>query len=78
MQNDQNNTKPAGHHDSTEPSTQAEHKQEQSDPQLSELKGFVDETKDLEPTLTDGTKAPDKAKEENRQNGYEDRDAGKH
>ncbi len=64
-------------HDSTEPSTQADHKQEQSDPQLTELKGFADKSEDLEPTLTDGTKAPDKAKGENRANGYEDRDADK-
>jgi hypothetical protein len=54
--------------DSTEPSTQSESKQEQSDPQLTELKGFVDSSEDLEPTLTDGTKAPDKADEENRRN----------
>ena len=54
--------------DSTEPSTQAEGRQEQSDPQLTELKGFVDPSEDLEPVLTDGTKAPDKAKDENRRN----------
>lgn len=65
--------KRAPHTDSTEPSTQAEHRQEQSDPQLTELKGFVDKDEDLEPTLTDGTKAPDKAKDENRANGYEDK-----
>lgn len=58
--------------DSTEPSTQSENRQQQSDPQLTELKGFADKSKDLEPTLTDGSKAPDKAKEENRRNGYED------
>ena len=55
---------------STEPSSQAESRQEQSDPQLTELKGFVDSSKDLEPTLTDGTKAPDKADRENKENGY--------
>ena len=54
--------------DSTEPSSQKVNRQEQSDPQLTELRGFVDESEDLEPTLTDGTKAPDKAKEENRAN----------
>ncbi len=54
--------------DSTEPSTQADSHQEQSDPQLTELKGFVDQSEDLEPTLTDGSKAPDKAEEENRIN----------
>ena len=70
MQNEEKN-KPAGH-DSTEPSTLQASRQEQSDPQLTELKGFVDEKEDLEPTLTDGTKVPEKAKEENRQNGYED------
>lgn len=47
--------------DSREPSTQRESRQEQSDPQLTELKGFTDSSEDLEPTLTDGTKAPDKA-----------------
>ena len=42
--------------------------QEQGDPPLTELRGFVDSSEDLEPTLTDGTKAPDKAEEENRRN----------
>jgi hypothetical protein len=35
--------------------------QQQTDPQITELKGFVDPSEDLEPTLEDGTKAPDKA-----------------
>lgn len=35
-------------------------KQEQSDPQITELRGFVNPSEDLEPTLTDGTKSPDK------------------
>ncbi|QEC54786.1 hypothetical protein [Flavisolibacter ginsenosidimutans] len=73
MQDEQKRTQPSGH-DSTEPSTQNANRQEQSDPQLTELKGFVDKKEDLEPTLTDGTKVPDKAKEENRQNGYNDRE----
>ncbi|MDB5207854.1 MAG: hypothetical protein JWR72_2929 [Flavisolibacter sp.] len=51
--------------DSTEPSSQPKAKQEQSDPQLTELAGFTDSNEDLEPTLTDGTKAPDKAPPEN-------------
>ena len=72
MQDDKN-TSQAGRRDSTEPSSQPDHKQEQSDPQLTELKGFFDSSKDIEPTLTDGTKAPDKAKEENRANGYEEK-----
>ena len=38
-------------------------RQEQSDPQLTELKGFVDPNEDLEPTLQDGKKSPDKADE---------------
>lgn len=70
------NMQPTGnerHTDSTEPSTQPPHRQEQSDPQLTELKGFVDSSEDLEPTLTDGTKVPEKANEENRENGYQDR-----
>lgn len=35
-------------------------KQQQTDPQITELKGFVDPSEDLEPTLEDGSKAPDK------------------
>jgi hypothetical protein len=34
--------------------------QQQTDPQITELKGFVDPQEDLEPTLEDGTKAPEK------------------
>ena len=49
-------------------STEKTERQEQTDPPLTELRGFVDPKEDLEPTLTDGTKAPDKAKEENRNN----------
>ncbi len=50
---------------STEPSTLPKGKQQQSDPQLTELAGFTDPAEDLEPTLEDGTKAPDKAPPEN-------------
>jgi len=39
-------------------------KQEQSDPQLTELRGFVNPDDDLEPKLSDGKKSPDKAAEE--------------
>lgn len=35
--------------------------QQQTDPQVTELRGFVDPDEDLEPRLEDGTKAPDKA-----------------
>jgi hypothetical protein len=42
--------------------------QQQSDPQLTELKGFTDPKEDLEPTLEDGTKGPEKLKEENEDN----------
>lgn len=49
--------------DHNNPEIQSESRQEQTDPQLTELKGFVDGSKDLEPTLTDGTKAPDKEHE---------------
>lgn len=38
-------------------------KQEKSDPQLTELRGFIDPEEDLEPTLQDGKKSPDKADE---------------
>lgn len=44
--------------DRNNPNIQSESRQEQTDPQLTELKGFTDNSKDLEPTLTDGTKAP--------------------
>jgi len=71
MQDEQKRTQ-TSEHDSTEPSTQTANRQEQSDPQLTELKGFVDKNEDLEPTLTDGTKVPGKAEEENRRNAYED------
>ena len=48
-------------------------KQQQSDPQKTELKGFVDSSEELEPRLEDGTKAPEKAPEENsRHNGRQD------
>jgi hypothetical protein len=58
---DKNRGENGTRNDSTEPSTQPESRQEQSDPQLTELKGFVDSSEDLEPTLTDGTTAVDKA-----------------
>ena len=70
MQDERKTTNPQGN-DSTEPSTQPESRQEQSDPQLTELRGFIDPSEDLEPTLTDGTKAPDKAAEENKRNNGE-------
>ena len=54
--------------DSTRPATQSAENQEQSDPQLTELRGFTDSSEDLEPTLTDGQKAPDKADAENAEN----------
>jgi hypothetical protein len=53
--------------DNKTPATKS--RQEQTDPQLTELRGFVDPKEDLEPTLTDGTKAPDKADAENAQHG---------
>ena len=69
----QSDPKDLGHtHDSTEPSKQNTSRQEQSDPQLTELRGFADSSEDLEPTLTDGTKVPDKADEENKANGYKE------
>lgn len=46
--------------DRNNPNIQSESRQEQTDPQLTELKGFTDNSKELEPRLTDGTKAPDK------------------
>lgn len=49
--------------DRNNPNIQSESRQEQTDPQLTELKGFTDKSKDLEPTLTDGTKAPEKEQE---------------
>lgn len=41
----------------------ATEKQEKSDPQLTELRGFIDPKEDLEPTLQDGKKSPEKAAE---------------
>lgn len=64
MNNNEHN-KPAGHNSNDQPNRS---KQEQTDPELTELRGFIDPKEDLEPTLTDGTKAPDKAESENREN----------
>lgn len=46
--------------DRNNPNIQSESRQEQTDPQLTELKGLTDGSEELEPRLTDGTKAPDK------------------
>ena len=43
-----------------EPVNTDKKQQQQSDPQKTELKGFVDPSEDLEPTLEDGSKSPDK------------------
>ncbi len=45
-------------------------KQQQTDPQMTELKGFLDPKEDLEPDLHDGTKSPEKAKEEFKQDKH--------
>lgn len=58
--------------DTTNPSSTSKASQQQSDPQLTELKGFIDPNEDLEPTLEDGTKAPDKANAEHAQNEARD------
>lgn len=62
MNNDQNREQ-TNRSEQDSPEIKSESRQEQTDPQLTELKGFTDPSKDLEPTLTDGTKAPEKAKE---------------
>jgi hypothetical protein len=49
--------------DSTEPNRQPKENQQKTDPQLTELKGFTDSKEDLEPTLVDGTKSPEKGPE---------------
>ena len=54
--------------DTTEPANRSKASQQQSDPQLTELKGFIDPKEDLEPTLEDGTKGPEKLKEEAEKN----------
>lgn len=59
------NQMPGKKYDGSDPANQPREQQEQSDPQRTELRGFTDSDEDLEPTLTDGTKAPDKAEEEN-------------
>jgi hypothetical protein len=61
--------------DTTEPANESKGQQQQSDPQLTELKGFVDPNEDLEPTLEDGTKGPDKLKEENEHNTVEENES---
>jgi len=63
MTNEKDNLKatPGEEHTKPIPGT---HKQEQSDPQLTELRGFTNPHEDLEPTLNDGIKSPDKAAEE--------------
>jgi hypothetical protein len=69
MQENTNDQSSSTEKDSSESKAQ----QQQSDPQLTELKGFVDPNEDLEPTLEDGTKAPDKAEEENKKNDDDDK-----
>jgi hypothetical protein len=56
-----------------EPSSPAVARQEQTDPQKTELRGFTDPAEDLEPTLTDGTKAPDEPYEEVDRSNKEDK-----
>jgi hypothetical protein len=51
-----------------QPLTNSTSRQEQADPPITELRGFFDPKEDIEPTLTDGSKAPEKAEDENRQN----------
>ena len=60
MQQDNPRQDNSGRSDSREPNQQPKEQQEKTDPQLTELKGFIDPKEDLEPTLADGTKAPDK------------------
>ena len=71
MQEDKATNQP-GKQSNTDPENAPEKKQEQSDPQLTDLKGFVDPSEDLEPTLTDGTKAPEKEKGNYEKNKKED------
>jgi hypothetical protein len=63
-----NEHKKAADNNSDQPIPATRSEQEQSDPELTELRGFTDPKEDLEPVLTDGTKAPDKAKSEDRDN----------
>ena len=63
--NEHNN---ADHNRNDQPLRATRSEQEKTDPQITELRGFTDPKEDLEPTLTDGTKAPDKAESENREN----------
>ncbi|HEU4469937.1 MAG TPA: hypothetical protein VFR58_02540 [Flavisolibacter sp.] len=39
---------------------ESKREQQQTDPQITELNGLTDSSEELEPTLEDGTKAPDK------------------
>lgn len=68
MQHDTNKESGLERKDDTMPNTTE--KQEKSDPQLTELRGFVDPNEDLEPTLQDGTKSPEKAQEEYKENKH--------
>ena len=60
--------------ETTDNSSESKAAQQQSDPQLTELKGFFDPKEDLEPTLEDGTKGPEKLKEEAEKNQPEKED----
>lgn len=62
------NSQNSSESDTTDPSSESKGRQQQSDPQLTELAGFIDPKEDLEPTLEDGTKGPDKADEEHARN----------
>ncbi|MES2882424.1 MAG: hypothetical protein V4676_09775 [Bacteroidota bacterium] len=51
--------------DTTDPKKETRKELEETDPQMIELKGFIDPKEELEPILTDGTKTPDKKPPEN-------------
>ncbi|HEX8331359.1 MAG TPA: hypothetical protein VF622_01985 [Segetibacter sp.] len=69
IQEDNNQTNQQENDSNT--SNESKSEQQQSDPQLTELKGFTDPKEDIEPTLEDGTKGPEKLEEENENNTLE-------
>jgi hypothetical protein len=60
MQHSKDQATPGQENENKRKSDNPKGEQQQTDPQITELKGFADPSEDLEPTLEDGTKSPDK------------------
>jgi hypothetical protein len=61
MQNNENTNRENPNKEQHGVNSDSKGEQQQTDPQVTELRGFVDPSEDLEPTLEDGTKAPEKS-----------------